>query len=106
MQMIANPRALDYKADRVNAYAPDARRRIALWFALCFFLRAGVGVWLALDKPGEFVGVDGAEYLDTAHNIASGNGYVISHPRIWDWEFYQPKSNFPANAYPKPEIFR
>jgi 4-amino-4-deoxy-L-arabinose transferase-like glycosyltransferase len=85
-----------------TAARPVLSRLVAL-LVLCFLVRAGLGVWWAAEKPAQFIGGDGAEYLDTAHQIATGHGYAIGFPRLWDWENYQPDGRA---AYPKPETFR
>lgn len=96
---------MDYNAVQVNKPAVDpARRRLALLLSLCILTRAIVGISLALLRPGGFIGGDGAEYLDTARNIARGNGYAISFPRLWDPEFHEKTEG--SDSYPKPEIFR
>lgn len=90
----------------IASVSGPARARLVAWFALCFLLRAAVGIWLAVEKPSQFVGGDGTEYLDTARNIVAGRGYAISFPRLWDWECHQPKSEIPASAFPRSEVFR
>lgn len=103
MQMIANACALDYKAGSVNQSALERTGSHLVWLLiLCFVLRVSVGGWLLEKKPDQFIGVDGAEYLDAAYNIHWGVGYAISSPRIWDWEQHY------GSRYgnPKPEVFR
>src|ERR1043166_8827376 len=84
----------------------QSSRTVMILLIYCFLVRAGVGLWLAFERPREFVAVDGAEYLDTARNIVSGRGYSISSPRPWDWESYQPARTSEEQHRPRVEVFR
>src|SRR5262245_4731249 len=87
----------------MNDATASPAARVSLLLVGCFLVRAAVGLWWAAEKPEQFIGGDGAEYLDTARNIVHGHGYSISFPRIWDWEQYQPDGRA---AFPNPEVFR
>lgn len=90
----------------MNPGSSNATRRLLLWLSLCFAIRAGCGLWLAIQQPDRFVGGDGKDYLDPARNIVAGHGYSFNDPRVWDWAAYDPSLSEEERRRPKPETFR